>query len=151
MFDEILNLLSPATPHAGISKRGFAQENKSLIQYASRIMWAHALHVPTVIKHGLHFGWEGVVMGDFYFDLCLHELGLTNILLNRYQVDDAVGPYENEGGCNTYRTPQMRQRAVELLYQRFPEAVSPRLKASPQGELWDVTIKLSKVVRRPNV
>jgi hypothetical protein len=150
MFEEGWEFLTPECPHVGFTKRGFAQTLKQASQWGARIMWAHGLHVPTIVANDLHFSWEGIVMGDFYFQLCLHEKGLTNHVFNKYQVDDAVGPYENKGGCNVYRNPAMRRKAVELLYERFPDAVEPRTKSSPQGELWDVTLRLGNV-RRSNV
>lgn len=134
--------LSEETPHAGLRHRAFAQNCTAHMDYYKRIMWTHGVHLPTIAPDSrLRFEWPGKVMTDFHFGLSVIAAGYSNCVLNDFTADDAVGPYKNSGGCNTYRNNEMRTKAAYMLLEKFPLAVSLREKDTPEGSYTDVTVR----------
>lgn len=145
-FMELFGSVSTNTVHASLRHRAFAQNCVRRLDYNKRGMWTHAVHRQTVIDADLHFAWRGIVMGDFYFQLSAVRKGFVTAVVNSYIADDAVGPYKDKGGCNLYRTAQMRTQAAHWLLEEFPEAVTLREKRAPDGSsIVDVTLRLDKV------
>lgn len=142
-FMELFGSVNSHVVHASFRHRAFAQNCVRRLDYNKRGMWTHAVHRQTVIDADLHFAWPGIVMGDFYFQLSAVRKGFVTAVVNSYTADDVVGPYKDKGGCNLYRTAQMRTQAARLLCRDFPEAVRLRKKKTPNGDIYnDVIIRM---------
>lgn len=142
-FMELFGSVDSHVVHASFRHRAFAQNCVRRLDYNKRGMWTHAVHRQTVIDADLHFAWPGIVMGDFYFQLSAVRKGFVTAVVNSYTADDVVGPYKDKGGCNLYRTAEMRAQAARLLCRDFPESVRLRKKKTPNGDVYtDVTIRM---------
>lgn len=136
-------------PYNGLRFRAFSQSVTERIDYNKRIMWTHGVHLPTIVENDrLRFSWEGKVMTDFNFHLSVLAAGHKSHVLNDFTADDVVGPYKDKGGCNTYRTNEVRTRAAKLLQAKFPAAVTTREKHTPEGECLDVTVRFGKAYKQ---
>lgn len=140
-FNELFSIVDRETIHAGFRNRAFAQNCENGIDYYKRILWSHTLYLPEVVAQGFKFAWEGRLMADFHFQLSVISAGYRTATLNTFICDDAVGPYKNGGGCNTYRTCELRTFAARKLQEKFPEAVTLRDKETPDGWCEDVTVR----------
>lgn len=139
--------ISDEVPHVCLRHRMFGQNCTHEIDYLKRGMWTHGVHLPTVAPNSkLRFAWEQPTMTDFHFQLSVVSEGYKNATINSYLADDAVGPYKNAGGCNTYRTDQVRTEAAYALKRKFGKAVTLREKRTPTGNCLDVTVFLSRAV-----
>lgn len=146
-LDAQFDLLSEEIPHVCLRHRMFAQNCTTTYDTLKRCMWTHGVHLPTIATNpDLTFSWESTTMTDFHFQLSVVKAGYKNATINGYCADDAVGPYKNEGGCNTYRTDAVRTKSAYALQKKFgSRAVKLREKKTPTGIALDVTVYLSKV------
>lgn len=147
-FDALFAELNNDTPLAGFRSRAFAQNATNKVDKNKRIMWIHGIHIPTFEAEGFTFGWDGITQGDFYCQLSVISAGYNTATINSFCIDDAIGPHNDRGGCNLYRTAEMRSRSARMLAERFPEAVTLIEKSTPSGNFLDVRVNFNKVVRR---
>lgn len=145
-FDALFENLNGEYAHVGLRNRAFAQNCTEPSEDYRRIMRVHGVYVPTVVHYGITFEWDFPLMVDFNFQLSVVQAGLKTKVLNEFIVDDAIGPYANEGGCNVYRTDETRTKSAYGLKQKFPEAVTLRSKDTPTGNCLDVTVRFSKLI-----
>ena len=110
-----------------------------------RIMWTPVLHVPTLLKEGFKYEWEGDILEDFHMQLQLVQAGYTTAVLNLFTADDQIRSLTNTG-CNLYRTNEMRTTAAKLLKAKFPAQVALREKFDKytQETYTDVTVRFFK-------
>ena len=127
-------------PHVGVSHREGANRNTERYIQASRQMRVLCYHKPTLKKECVAFG-RIPVMEDFDTTLQLLRLGYPNLLLNWWVHDQ--GGSDVEGGCSTFRTPELQAEAAHKLKELHPNFVKVRTippKGAWKYERTDVTV-----------
>ena len=96
--------------------------NRRIDPYVSnnRALRALAFRVDKLCECGVSFTDMGV-MEDFYVQLSLLLYGEPHLTIN-WMVQNQGGS-NSEGGCSTYRTPEVQARAAEALHAKFPDFV----------------------------
>ena len=123
-------------PHVGVSHREGANRNTEDYVMVSRQLRVHCYHKPTLKKECIAFG-RIPVMEDFDTTLQLLRLGYPNLLLNNYVHDQ--GGSDVEGGCSTFRTPEVQAEAAEKLAKLHPGFV--KVRTIPPKGAWTYTRK----------
>jgi len=86
----------------------------------TRALRALAFRVDKLKTYDIKFT-DMEVMEDFYVQLSLLLKGESHLTIN-WMVQNQGGS-NSEGGCSTYRTPEVQARAAEALHAKFPDFV----------------------------
>lgn len=132
--------------HLGISARQGNNRVPELTKEIARQYNTYAYNAEIIQREGLRFD-EVPLMEDFNMTLHLLRRGYKNIVLYKYAWNQ---PTSNaSGGCSTYRTPELQERAARMLEANHPGFVKVVRKASKSGwkgmeERVDVTVYWKK-------
>lgn len=104
--------------HGAIGHRLFAQEQDE-VEIGGRMLRALAYRPSALRKLGVKF--RIPVMEDFDVQLQLLRKGYPNLVY--YRMVQGQGASNNDGGCSTYRTPELQTKAAEHLRKLHPDFV----------------------------
>lgn len=104
-------------PLVGIASREGGNRVTDKYIYDTRILRLLAYDPKVLIKHDIRFS-DTPVMEDFHVALSLLERGYHNLVLNHYCHNQAGSGLE--GGCSTYRTPEVQAAAAHKLAKLHP-------------------------------
>lgn len=135
--------------HGGLSARQGNNHVEDVWKDNTRCCNFHVLDRAAVLKAGARFD-QTPVMEDFHFILSLLTKGFPNTVLFKYCWNQIPGSI---GGCNTYRTLEMQDKAANMLHKAFPEFVKVVKKVAKtdwsiaKGERTDVQIQWQKAFK----
>ena len=123
--------------HGGVGKRTEASFYLCSYREVARINNFHFLRgreIARLKKHGIRFD-VLPLMEDFHFTLSLFEMGYPNLLTLDYVWNQ---PGSNtQGGCSTYRTPEMQAKASHMLHDLHPDVVKVVEKKTRSASDWE--------------
>lgn len=132
-------------PLVGIASREGGNRVTDKYIYDTRILRLLAYTPEMLIKHDIWFS-DIPVMEDFHVALSLLKHGYHNLVLNHYCHNQAGSGLE--GGCSTYRTPEVQADAARKLADLHPglvKVVSKETKGAwGGGPRTDVQIQWKK-------
>ena len=114
------NVTSGRFPLVGIASREGGNRNTEEYLYDTRTMRVLAYDSKVLIENNIRFS-EIPVMEDFHVALSLLKLGHHNLVLNGYCHNQFGSGLE--GGCSTYRTPEVQAEAAHRLAELHPGLV----------------------------
>lgn len=120
MFCWIKDQLDSGFIHGGISARQGNQNIPIPWTDCNRVNNAHFFNTEAFRKEELHFD-RTEVMEDFYITLSLLLRGYPNRV--SYHFCWSQRGSGKQGGCSSYRTPEVQARAAEQLAELFPDFV----------------------------
>lgn len=133
-------------PMAGISHSFGNHLWKDPVEYNKRLYSNYAINVKKFRELKIKFD-DVTLMEDFYVILQLLTKGYRNAVLTQVMWDQVAS--NSEGGCSTYRTPSLQEKASYELARHFPEfvkVVEKKTKSSwfPSGVRHDCNIQWKK-------
>lgn len=152
-FEVLDGLLYPGmvrhVPHVGFAAREGANRNTDPYIYNTRIMRVLGYRRSTLIDEGIRFD-AMEVMEDFHVALSLLEKGYGNIIANDWCHNQAGSGAQ--GGCSTWRTPELQARAAHRLAELHPGLVRVVQKETKTawggGVRTDVVVQWKKAFER---
>lgn len=131
------------------SPRGGEMLNGHLVVRCERVNNFHFLHREAVLANGGRMD-ALEVMEDFYFTLDLLLKGVPNCVIHDYVWNQKGSGAD--GGCSSYRTPQVQSEGARGLHRAFPEFV--RVVTKHSSSVWkgiesreDVVVSWVKAAR----
>lgn len=135
--------------HAGFAAREGANRNTDEFLYNTRIMRVLGYRRSTLIDENIRFD-AMEVMEDFHVALSLLEKGYGNIIANDWCHNQAGSGAQ--GGCSTWRTPELQARAAHRLAELHPGLVRVVQKETKTawggGVRTDVIVQWKKAFER---
>jgi len=119
VFDDVKKKLDDYA-HVSIAPREGGNRRTEPYVQNTRALRALAFRVDKLCEYGVLFT-DMEVMEDFYVQLSLLLLGEPHLTIN-WMVQNQGGS-NSEGGCSTYRTPEVQARAAGALHAKFPDFV----------------------------
>jgi len=131
MFSLLLSWMdTDGYPLVGVSARQGNNHTSEFYKEATRQMNFHGIHIPPFRKLNLKFN-SITLMEDFHLVLSLLTQGIPNRVLYGYcwnQLGSGA-----EGGCSTYRTPELQKECAEQLEFDYPDFVTVVEKTNKTG------------------
>ncbi len=150
MLDDLLRpVMVRHVAHAGFAAREGANRNTDGFIHNTRIMRVLGYRRSTLIDEGIRFD-AMEVMEDFHVALSLLEKGYGNIIANNWCHNQAGSGAQ--GGCSTWRTPELQARAAHRLAELHPGLVRVVQKETKTawggGVRTDVVVQWKKAFER---
>jgi hypothetical protein len=146
MFNLIEQWLEEGFVHVGLAARQGSNNTFEAYKDAARMMNAYAYNVHALRVLNIEFG-RVPVMEDFDLTLQLLRKGYPNRVSYQYVWNQRGSGAE--GGCSSYRTPELQAKAAQKLKDYHPGFVTVVTKST--GTVWeamkereDVTIQWQK-------
>ncbi len=118
----------------GLSPRSGNNRMEAPVKECTRMFNFHGYDVAAYHALGLRFD-ETPLMEDFNVTLRILEAGYPNALLTQYCWDQPGS--NSDGGCSSYRTPELQAKAANLLAELHPKFVKVVDKKSNNWEGMD--------------
>lgn len=147
MFSNLINWMDfDNIPVVGVSARQGNNHEENDYKEATRQMNFHGIDVNKFKELGLVFDGQEL-MEDFYMVLSLLTGGHYNRVYYKYCWNQ-IGS-GSEGGCSTFRTPELQKLCAEKLHKKFPDFVTVVKKKTTStwkefGERYDVRVQWKK-------